>query len=115
MLMICSPTAEQCEKDTVALLKPLCAHGNKASLSKLQFVQQQVTFLGHVIPAEGKSLSPKCTEAIQRLPKPQTKTQLMSFLGMCSYFRQFIPNYASLETPISSMTHGKGLTPSSAV
>ena len=39
----------------------------------------------------------------------------MSFLGMCSYCRQFIPNYAALEAPLSSMIHGKGLTPSSAV
>ena len=77
--MICSPTAEQCEKDPVVLLKHLCAHGNKASLSKLQFVQQQVTFLGHVITAEGKSLSPRHTEAIQRMSKPQTNKQLMSF------------------------------------
>ena len=77
-LMVCSPTAEQCEKNTVALLKHLCAHGNKASQSKLQFVQQQVTFLSHIITAEGKSLSPKHAEAIQRLPKSQTKKQLIS-------------------------------------
>jgi len=115
MSMICSPTAEQCEKDTEVLLKHCCAYKNKASLSKLQFVQQQVTFLGHVVTDEGKSLSLKHTEAVQRLPKPQTKKQLMSFLGMCSYCRQFIPNYAALETPLSNMTHGKGLTPSSAV
>ena len=72
-LMICSPTAEQCEKFTVVLLKQICVYGIKTSLSKLQFLQQQVTFLGHVITAEGKSLSPKSTEAIQRLPKSQTK------------------------------------------
>ncbi|XP_027142002.1 protein NYNRIN-like [Larimichthys crocea] len=107
--MICSPTKEQCEADTVTLLRHLADHGHKASLSKLQFVQQEVVFLGHVITAEGKSLSPKRVEAIQKLPKPLTKKQLMSFLGMCSYCRQFIPNYAELEAPLGALIYGKGL------
>ena len=81
-LMICAPTQEQCETDTVALLKHLAMKGHKASLSKLQFVQQRVNFLGHVITAEGKSLSPKRIEAVQKNPKPVTKKQVMSFLGM---------------------------------
>ena len=58
-LMICAPTQAQCEKDTIALLKHLDKEGHKATLSKLHFVQQEVTFLGHVITSEGKSLSPK--------------------------------------------------------
>ena len=33
----------------------------------------------------------------------------MSFLGMCSYCRQFISNYAILEAPLASLIHGKGL------
>ena len=36
-LMICAPTEEYCEKDTVAQLKHLAAEGHKANLEKLQF------------------------------------------------------------------------------
>lgn len=68
-LMICSPTKEQCEANTVKLLKHLAKSGHKASLSKLQFVQEQVVFLGHVITSEGKTLSPNRVDAIQNLPK----------------------------------------------
>ncbi len=46
-----------------------------------------MTFLGQVITAEGKSLSPKHVEAIQNIPKHETKKQVMSF----------------------SLAHGKGL------
>ena len=35
--MICAPTEEYCEKDTVAHLKHLAAEGHKANLKKLQF------------------------------------------------------------------------------
>ncbi len=57
----------------------LAAEGHKASLSKLQFVQQMVVFWGHVIIAEGKSFSPKRIEEIQNIPKPVTKKQVLSF------------------------------------
>lgn len=60
---------------------------------------------------DGKSLSEKRKEAIQKIPKPVTKKQLMSFLGMCSYCRTFIPNYAIEESPLSTLAHGKGLQP----
>lgn len=74
-LMICSSTKEQCEANTVNLLKHLAKTGHKASLSKLQFVQEKVIFLGHVITSEGKTLSPKRVDAIQNLPKPITKNK----------------------------------------
>uniref|UniRef100_A0AAQ4QZA3 Uncharacterized protein n=1 Tax=Gasterosteus aculeatus aculeatus TaxID=481459 RepID=A0AAQ4QZA3_GASAC len=35
---------------------------------------------------------------------------MMSFLGMCSYCRSFIPNYSQLEQPLSSLIHGKNLS-----
>ena len=43
--------------------------GYKASFSKLQFVQDKVTFLGHVISKDGRSLSPKRIAAVQNIPK----------------------------------------------
>ncbi len=90
-------------------MKHLTNSGHKASLSELQFVQEKVVFLGHVITSEGKTLSSKRVDAIQNLPKPITKRQMMSFLGMCSYCRQFISNYAILEAPLVSLIHGKDL------
>lgn len=108
--LLAAPTKQQCEKDTLALLCHLATEGHKASLSKLQFVKETVHFLGHDISASGKTLSPKRIEAIVSLPKPTTKKQMMSFLGMCSYCRVFIPNYAQLVEPLSALIHGKNLT-----
>ena len=108
-VLLACPTKQQCEKDTIALLQHLAKEGHRASLSKLQFVKQEVKFLGHSISADGRSLTPKRVEAIQRGPRPITKKQVMSFLGMCSYCRLFIVGYAELEAPLSSLIHGQGL------
>ncbi len=96
-------------KDTVSLLQHLAQKGHKASLFKLKFVKQQVTFLGHVITSNSKSLSDKRIQGIKYVPKPITKKQMLSFLGMCSYCRTFIPNYAIREQPLRALTVGKGL------
>ncbi|XP_036928284.1 uncharacterized protein LOC119005007 isoform X2 [Acanthopagrus latus] len=100
---------EACVADTVALLSHLADNGHKASLSKLQFVCEEVVFLGHVITREGKTLSPSRIAAIQSIPRPLTKKQVMSFLGMTSYCRQWILNYAEIEAPLAAIAHGKGL------
>ncbi|KAL1264181.1 hypothetical protein QQF64_004536 [Cirrhinus molitorella] len=107
-LALCARDEATCVADTVTLLKLLAEEGHKVSLSKLQFVKQ-VTFLGHVITPNSKSLSDKRVQGIKDVPKPITKKQMLSFLGMCSYCRTFIPNYAICEQPLRSLTVGKGL------
>ena len=41
----------------------------------------------HILTPQGKSFSPTRISAIVNTPKPITKKQSMSFLGMCSYCR----------------------------
>lgn len=40
---------------------------------------------------------------------------MMSFLGMCSYCRQFISDYAILEAALASFIHGKDLQPQNKI
>ncbi|MGL4646348.1 MAG: RNase H-like domain-containing protein, partial [Cetobacterium sp.] len=74
-----------------------------------------MNFLGHLISEQGKTIEQNRVAAIGNIPKPNTKKQLMSFLGMCSYCRTFIPNYAVLEAPLCAVAHGKGLQAHSAL
>lgn len=45
-LLICSPTKDQCEKDSIAVLRALAKGGHKVSKTKLQFCQTKVEYLG---------------------------------------------------------------------
>ncbi|XP_060897677.1 retrovirus-related Pol polyprotein from transposon 17.6 [Labrus mixtus] len=114
-LLIAAPTKEQCETDTILLLRHLAEEGHKASLSKLQFVKQEVTFLGHILTPQGKSLSPSRVKAVAETPKPMTKKQVLSFLGMCSYCQHFIPNFSEMERPLRDIVHKRDLTASSPI
>ncbi len=103
-LLICARDEATCVADTVTLLNHLAREGHKVSLTKRQFVKQEITFLGHTITPNSKAISEKRVKAIKDVPRPITKKQLLSFLGMCAYCRTFIPKYAFLEKPLRALT-----------
>lgn len=78
---------------------------HKVGLCNLEWVQPVVTFLGHVITAEGKAPTPKCIAAIENIPQPITKKQVLAFLDM----NTVDPSSCKMEAPLSSIVHGKGL------
>ncbi|KAK7096005.1 hypothetical protein V1264_005353 [Littorina saxatilis] len=41
---------------------------------------------------------------ILNAPRPETKKQVQSFLGLAGYYREFIPNFAAITAPLSDMT-----------
>ncbi|GFW00150.1 retrovirus-related Pol polyprotein from transposon 297 [Trichonephila clavipes] len=45
--------------------------------------------------------------AIQNLQAPTTKKQLRSALGLCNFYRQYIPNFAKIALPLMELTKKK--------
>lgn len=100
-LLLCVPTKTQCVQNTVTLLTHLAKEGHTISRTKMQYAQQIVTFLGHKISRDGKELSDKHIFAIQRTPQPTTVKELLSFIGLCSYCRTFVPNFSKVVKPLN--------------
>ncbi|GFY20482.1 retrovirus-related Pol polyprotein from transposon 17.6 [Trichonephila clavipes] len=46
-------------------------------------------------------------KAIQKLQAPTTKKQLRSALGLCNFYRQYIPNFAKIDLPLTELTKKK--------
>ena len=53
-------------------------------------------FLGHVLSADGISANPEKVEKVRDWPVPSNAKELHSFLGLASYYHQFIPNFAHI-------------------
>jgi hypothetical protein len=66
-----------------------------AKLSKCSFALSEVTFLGHVVGAEGIKVDPKKVAAVTNWPPPRDIRGVRAFLGLANYFRRFLQGQAN--------------------
>ena len=76
----------------------------KLNPKKYKFVREEVDYLGHVITAEGLKPNPQLTDAVQKFPQPKNLQDVRRFLGMASYYRRFVPNFAKIAQPLHQLT-----------
>ena len=85
------------------VLTRLESAGLRLKLSKCQFMQPTVEYLGYRIDAQGLHAIEKKVEAIRRAPAPENQQQLRSFLGMINYYSKFISNYSTITHPLNEL------------
>jgi len=75
----------------------------------MRTIPKSITFLGHVVSDKGIHTDPKKIEVVQEWTVPRSVRGVRSFLGLASYYRCFVPGFASIAAPLHS-TLGKGKT-----
>ena len=103
-IIVFSKSPEEHQHHLDIILQALYEAGLTLKESKCHFGLPQLDLLGYVISGEGISAQPAKTAAIENLPPPQDISALRSFLGMCSYYRQLVPNYADFAEPLHALT-----------
>ena len=63
-------------------------------INKCFLFQCSVEFFGHVLSESGVELQAAKVEAVQHWPVPSNLMELRAFLGLCSYYRRFIEEFA---------------------
>ena len=72
------------------------------------FFQANVKFLERVVSEEGISTDPDKVKAVQDWPRPKTPKQMKGFLGLCSYYRKYVKNFAQRVSTSLNMIRLKG-------
>lgn len=77
--------------------------GLKLNISKCHFGLSQLKYLGYRITSSGIQTEQNKINPILNYPIPTTKKELARFLGMTSWYSQFIPFYAEICEPLYNL------------
>jgi hypothetical protein len=74
------------------------------NLKKCFFFQTSLNYLGYEVSNEGLRPGQKKIEAVASFPTPTNVHQVRQFVGLASFFRRFISNFAAEAKPLTTLT-----------
>ena len=74
-----------------------------AKFSKCEFWLEEITFLGHVLTAEGVTVDPAKIEAVKEWEQPHNVSDIRSFLRLVGYYRRFIENFSKISKSMTNL------------
>ena len=83
------------------------AAGLKLKPKKCNLLKESVQFLGHVVDSEGIKTDPEKVRKVLEWPIPQEVGHVRSFVGLASYYRKFIKDFARIAGPLRDLTKSK--------
>jgi len=95
--------AEHVERLEV-ILRKISGAGLRLKPKKCHLFCEKVIYLGHEVSANGIATDPEKVKAVQNWGVPKNLTDVRSFLGLCSYYRRFIPKFSTIAKPLTRLT-----------
>jgi hypothetical protein len=74
---------------------------------KCAFGASEVEYLGHLVGKASVRVDPKNNEAMQYWPHPKN---LNGFLGLTSYYHNFVKNYGKVAVPLTALLKNNSFT-----
>lgn len=99
-IVVHGATLEECKSNLRACLTQLSKYDLHLNMAKCKFFEEQIEFLGHTIRHNKVQKSLSKVQAILEMPKPECVEDVRRFLGMVTYYSRFIPNSATITTPL---------------
>jgi len=76
----------------------------KLNPSKCDFVKTNNGFLSHVVSKEGIQPNKRKVKAMTKYLGPILVTNVKAFLGLISYYRNYVKGYSHIATPLFELT-----------
>ena len=103
-ILIFSKTHEEHLHHIADEFRTLRANKLSVKSSKCHFFQQQLKFLGHIVSQDGISPDPDKVAVVKNWPPLEKQADARAFLGLTTYFKRFIKNYAKIAAPLFDLT-----------
>ena len=98
-----SKSPEDHEKLLELVHKRLKEASLQLNTAKCEYKKSEITFLGHIVSAEGCRPDPMKIEAIQGLPAPSDVSALRRYLGMVNYLGKYLPHLSTILRPLNEL------------
>ena len=103
----CGATDEEAtrdhDKNLTGLLERCKDKGIKLNSGKLQLRRKEVSYMGHMLSADGLKPDSEKVKAIREMPVPSDKQGVQRFLGMTNYLQKFAPKLSEITTPLRNL------------
>jgi hypothetical protein len=76
----------------------------KLDPEKCQLFLKEVQYLGRIVSPEGITTDPENVKAVREWPTPKNKHKIISFLSLCTYYRQFNSGFANVAKQLAKIT-----------
>lgn len=100
-ILVYSRTLEEYQIHLSTVLQLLRQNKLFAKMSKCDFAQPQIDYLGHIISGKEVQTDPSKITAMEDWPLPTTVKALKGFLGLTGYYRRFIQHYGQINKPLT--------------
>lgn len=78
--------------------------GFTLNLQKCHFFKKELEYLGHEISESGIRPGKAKIMAVEQFPKPRNVHEVRQFIGLASYFRKYIKDFATIARPLTDLT-----------
>jgi hypothetical protein len=102
-IIVYSETLEQHMKDLDAVLGRIEEANLKVKISKCHLCKQELPYLGYIVTDKGVKVDPAAIEVIKNEPAPHDVSGVRRLLGMATFYRRFVKEFAALCEPLTRL------------
>ena len=102
-ILMYSKDAQKHKQHLKIVLQTLREKKLYAKLSKCDFWLKKVSFLGHIVSADGIRVDPTKIEAVVNWKLPRSVTEVRCFLGIARYYRRFVKGFSIIASSLTKL------------
>ena len=108
-ILIFSKSIEDHERHLKLVIDKLTSVNLTLNTLKCKLICTKLNHLGHVLSAKGVEIDPSKRDDALNWPIPKTAKDVQSFLGFINFFRDFIPQFATISKPLDEIRYSQNV------